>query len=289
MTRITMAGLIFTLTLVSFGCGAGSSTATVAPTPTPPPTAPPTTAPAGNMVEARSGHSATTLKDGRILIAGGDASGITAEIYDPATGKFASTGSMNYPHSGHCAILLVDGRVLIVGGEDSIGPIASSEIYDPAAGNFTPIVAMASPRWGHSATLLPVSASDGSVIILAGNNGENVSISSNDVYESASGIFTSNGSLHQERWLHTATLLPSGKVLVAGGERRFLDDDGFPNLVVLATAEIFNPATGHSTSAANHKTERVLHTATLLQNGKVLITGGLNNAGITLSSAELLE
>ncbi len=368
MSRITMTVLIFTLTLVSFGCRADSSNSTAA----------------GNMLEARSSHSATALVDGRVLLAGGDASGITAEIYDPATGKFTSTGNMNFPHSGHCAVLLTNGRVLIVGGEDSVGPIASAEIYDPVAGSFTPIVAMANARWAHTATLLPngkvlisggadnvdsqasaelfdpstnsftsienmtsarthhtatllqngnvllaggwstfdpitplasaelfdpstntftaiaamttarashaaVLAPDGSLVILAGNNAHNVSISSDDVYESGSGIFTSTGSLLHDRWLHTATLLSSGKVLVVAGERRFFDDDGLPNLVVLASAEIFDPAMGVSTATGNLATERVGHTATLLKNGKVLITGGTNNAGTTLASAELLE
>jgi hypothetical protein len=243
------------------------------------------------MASPRWGHSATLLPNGKVLIAGGADnvnSQAGAEIFDPTTNSFTSIENMTSTRMHHTATLLSNGKILLAGGwssYDPITPLASAELFDPSTNTFAAAAAMTTERASHTA----VSASDGSVIILAGNNGENVSISSNDVYESASGIFTSNGSLHQERWLHTATLLPSGKVLVAGGERRFLDDDGFPNLVVLATAEIFDPATGHSTSAANLKTERVLHTATLLQNGKVLITGGLNNAGITLSSAELLE
>jgi type II secretory pathway component GspD/PulD (secretin) len=163
--------------------------------------------------------------------------------------------------------------------------LASAELFDPSTNTFSATAAMTTARAAHTAVLAP----DGSVIILAGNNDQNVSISSDDVYESGSGSFASTGSLHHERWLHTATLLPNGKVLVAGGERRSFDDDGLPNLVVLTTVEIFDPVTGHATSRANLKTERVVHTATLLKNGKVLIAGGLNNAGTTLSSAELLE
>src|SRR5678816_1179496 len=79
-----------------------------------------TFAPTGNMVAARSQHSATLLPDGRVLIAGG-ASGnpsilTTAEIYDPATGTFRATGTMTAARRMHTATLLPDDKVLIVGG-----------------------------------------------------------------------------------------------------------------------------------------------------------------------------
>ena len=72
------------------------------------------------MLAVRGEHSATTLQDGRILLAGGDVgttTSSTAEIYDPSTGSFTSAGRLNHARSGHLAFLLPDNnQVLIVGG-----------------------------------------------------------------------------------------------------------------------------------------------------------------------------
>jgi hypothetical protein len=101
------------------------------------------------MTASRVDHTATTLRDGRVLIAGGyseadDTTQVrhilaTAELFDPKTGTFAATGDMTGSRSGHSATLLSDGRVLIVGGlligGGSTQP-GTAEIYDPATGKF---------------------------------------------------------------------------------------------------------------------------------------------------------
>ncbi len=76
---------------------------------------------------------------------------------------------------------------------------------------------------------------------------------------------------------HTATLLPSGKVLVAGG--------WFPLGTSLRSAELYNPATGTWTLIRSMRGARAFHTATLLLSGKVLVAAGVNGAALT--SAEL--
>ena len=88
------------------------------------------------MSIGRSGHTATLLKNGKVLIVGGwtgryDLRG-SAEIYDPASNTFTPTGNLVIERAGNTATLLADGRVLITGGEDrQENKIASAEIYDP--------------------------------------------------------------------------------------------------------------------------------------------------------------
>src|SRR5215472_18168533 len=96
---------------------------------------------AGKMLEPRSGHSATLLPDGQVLIAGGMRRNQdfykSAELYDPATGKFQPTGEMNQRRVGQVAVLLRTGKVLIAGGWVGHGGTDSAELYDPASGKFS--------------------------------------------------------------------------------------------------------------------------------------------------------
>src|SRR5262245_11148010 len=128
---------------------------------------PETFVPTGNMTTTRSLHTATLLKDGRVLIAGGEANPdrtfapvtwASAELYDPATGTFSPTGSMTEPREQHTATLLADGRVLITGGRrftpSPIFYMASAELYDPVTGTFTPTGDMIEAQTSHTATLL---------------------------------------------------------------------------------------------------------------------------------------
>src|SRR5438105_14028919 len=96
-----------------------------------------------------------------------------------------------------------------------------------------------------------------------------------------SGTWTPTGSLATARYGHTATLLPNGKVLVAGGGDSFGQE--------VASAELYDPATGLWTATGSMSTARVNYTATLLPNGKVLVAGGLGNGGLHLGDAELHE
>jgi len=228
------------------------------------------------MMQARALHSATMLRDGRILICGGTANanigGVldTAEIYDPAAGTFSRTGTMMQARQGHTATLLPDGTVLIAGGSMNIGfrsELASAEIYDPVSGSFHATGLMNSPREGHSATLLR----DGRVLIAGGSANGVTTLSSAETYDYRTGRFTPIALMGVPRETHSATLLKNGTVLVAGGGR-----GGMPGgYIAYTTAEIFDPARNVFTTLNAHMTtDRVAPAAALLDDGRVLIAGG---------------
>ena len=247
-----------------------------------------------NMTANRGGHTATLLADGKVLIAGGadtDPTGTglaSAELYDPNTGTFTQTGSMSVGRYLHTATLLQNGKVLIVGGvlTSTSDPVAEAEVYNPATGTFTKTGAMATAREQHTATLL----ADGRVLIVGGTTSPPASLTSAwlatgtvnlqgtataEIYDPSTGSFSVTGSMAEARTFHTATLLPSGEVLVAGG-----GDDN-------STAEVYDPATGAFSITGGMEIGRSGHTATLLPNGSVLVAGGGMFAG--LASAELYQ
>lgn len=225
----------------------------------------------GNLNSARSGNTATLLPNGKVLVVGGSnlnsKNGIgsaSAELYDPTTGKFTTTGNLNTPRGGHTATLLPNSRVLVAGGENNEGHVASAEIYDSATGTFSKTGSLIVARSHHTATLLP----NGKVLMAGGMTSvENTidSYSSAELYDPATGKFTATGELNSARGAHTATLLPNGMVLVAGG---YGVDTG------VDASELYNSSSGTFTATGKLITGRYFHTATLLSNGKVLVVGG---------------
>jgi WD40 repeat protein len=240
----------------------------------------------GSMATARRTHTATLLATGKVLLAGGysfgDPSSLSsAELYDPTTGTFlATTGPMITTRSSHTATLLADGRVLLAGGGDfpTSNP-GTAEIYDASTGTFEATGNMVILRSYHTATLLP----NGKVLITGGRGGADSghSLYDAELYNPSTGTLASTGSLAAKRELHTATLLPNGKVLIAGG----FDFDPSQSL---SSAELYDPSAGTFTATGSLTSKRQEHTATLLPNGKVLIAGGQNN-GTMLTSAELYD
>jgi IPT/TIG domain/Galactose oxidase, central domain len=230
----------------------------------------------GSLGTARYSHTATLLRNGKVLVAGGYGAGVSAELYDPASGTFSATGNLGNARYSDTATLLQNGKVLFAGGF-APAALSSAELYDPAgAGTFSGTGTLATARGQHTATLL----ANGKVLIAGGYNPTSGSpyLSSAALYDPTNGTFSATAGLGIARYCHTATLLPNGKVLIAGGF----------NGSYLSSSELYDPAIGtFSATTGSLGTARFQHTATLLPNGKVLIAGGFN--GSYPSSAELYD
>jgi hypothetical protein len=195
--------------------------------------------------------------------------GLAAAPASAATsGTFAVTGSMNVAHTQGMATLLPDGQVLVTGANSGGGaPLPSPELYNPATGTWAVTGQMNTPRIDATATLLP----DGQVLAAGGSGGNGSALTSAELYNPATGTWSVTGSMHQGRSglypeAPSATLLPDGEVLVTGGEDA--------NFNLLASAELYNPATGTWSATGSMTTARAGQSATLLNNGQVLVAGG---------------
>ena len=171
----------------------------------------------GSLNVPRRGHTATLLRDGRVLVVGGaslEAVESSAELYDSVRGTWQTTNSMHFQRYGHSATLLLDGRVLVVGGVQQ-ARINSAEIFDPVSGAWTPTGPMVSGRFGHSATLL----ANGSVLVAGGlrHDGSKHSTNGAEIFDPATGTWAVTGAMANARREHAAIRLPNGDVLVLGG------------------------------------------------------------------------
>ena len=230
---------------------------------------------AGGMTSPRTGHSATALPNGTVLVTGGriaSPTGIvnTAEIWDPAS-SWSSVTEMIYPRVFHTATLLQDGNVLIAGGANGSGYPDSVELYHPADDSWSSPDGMSTPRVFHTATLLP----SGKVLVAAGYNDAGA-LNSVELYApglgGTSGTWSTIDPLATPRMNHAATLLNNGNVLITGG----VGGGTYPTSV-----EIYDPTDGVNGSwsdAAPMGAGREGHTATLLRDGRVLVAGGTDQS-----------
>lgn len=264
----------------------------------------------GEMKVARSGHTATLLGDGTVLVAGGGTK--MAEVYAPATQTWSDAGEMKRPRTGHTATLLPSGDILFVGGGDGTaelyspsnrrfefapraptesrtfhtatilpngkvllvgGPSDTAEVYDPSDGSFTAVATrMTRARWRHTATALP----GGNVLVLGGEEPNGTLVRTAELYQSGRWV-KADWQPSSARSRHTATPLDDGRVLLAGG------------CCSIASSEIHDPNSAEPVPAVDLLAARSGHRATRLADGRVLVTGGTDISGTPLASAEVFD
>jgi|SRR5208282_4080200 len=271
-----------------------------------------------DLNDARVFHTATFLPgNGKVLITGGQGASepylSSAELYNPKTGAFARTSAMAMPHAFQSAVLLSNRSVLVIGGAAAVSavpcptatpglselPVSSppgaalipfthlsdAESFNPNRKFTRQVVPLSLLRILQTATAL----ADGGVLVTGGAPDSvcpgHLSDDIAALYNPAKKTLAPTGSLTTPRAGHAATLLPSGKVLVTGG----VDASGN----ILSTAELYDPASATFAPTGSMSNPRAGHAATLLQNGplagQVLITGGQDNTGNPLSSAEVYD
>ncbi len=244
-------------------------------------------------VTVNVGGNATSPQVNAVSVSGGGSATANANdstVINAAMGPtWTNTGSMTGARAENTATLLANGKVFIAGGVNGsssvpLAALATTELFDPATSAFSSAGTMTTPRAQFTASLLGAGTNSGDVLLAGGfaDASSNTGLDSAELYNPTAGTFTAtNGAMTEVRVDHTATVLQNGQVLLTGGRT------GTGTGQVSATAELYNPATGTFAATGSMTTPRWNHTATLLNNGSVLIAGGRTTAGTYLDTAEI--
>jgi hypothetical protein len=239
---------------------------------------------ASSLSPGRARPSSALLSTGEVLAAGGAAGStsivlVTAgELFDPASLGWSSTGDLKHGRYEANAVVLSNGMVLVAGGNvgtSTSTPTGSAELYDPRNGTWAETGDMVSAgRYRHTLTRLE----SGDVLALAGEGGPGPFA---ELYHPADGSWRETVPRHAGFTQHSAALLPSGKVLIAGGF------DGISK--VLASAALYDPATETIAPTGSLATPRLAFSLTVLQSGSVLAAGGVDSSGAAIAGTELYD
>ncbi len=227
-------------------------------------------------IEQRFHHDAVLLQDGRVLILGGCRSYTVScndvaqlvELFDPASSSWKPASKAFQPRFVPAVALLQDGRVLVAGGFGSTN-FTSLELYDPKTDSWSSTVAkLSGSRNRASATTL----ANGKVVIVGGYDGiAKQYAAAIDVFDPKTGLVTTTtAKLSEPRSMHSASLLPDGRILIVGG---VCDTAQQPGCEV-AGAELFDPAADTIASGGSPTTNVYYHTTTRLGDGRLLVVGG---------------
>ncbi len=224
----------------------------------------------GSMNVSRVSHTATLLPNGQVLVAGGDNSTLggsplaSAELYNPATGKWTFTGSMSVPRESHQAVLLQNGQVLVAGGSNASGTLASAELYNPGTGTWAATGSMTTARSGFSMTVLQ----NGQVLAWQGTSA--------DLYNPATGTWSATGGPTSSVGGANSALLPNGDVLAIG-------------LSLNTPSELYDPSTGTWSTTGSTGTTLLNPITPEFSNGEVLATGSFASGTASDSSSSLYD
>jgi hypothetical protein len=225
------------------------------------------------LTSARTGHSATMLPNGKLLVLGGGA--VNNAVLDLSMDAWSDVSTpINFLY--HSATLLPNGKVLVAGGYIDSVDSSAAKVYDPAANSWSEVASMASARRAHIAVKLP----NGKVLVAGGIQGSATVLKSSELYDPATNSWSTAADMPEARYAAAAILLPTGKVLVAGGST-------VPGTAVMS-AVLYDPDTDAWTTTAEMAVARYAPGIALLTDNSVLVTGGLSGS-TALSSMELFD
>lgn len=233
----------------------------------------------------RNEFTATLLKSGKILIAGGmgestEGETDSVELYDPVADTWTTLASMATPRFRHAAVRLADGRVLVTGGYGfQVKSLKQCEIYDPATDTWSEVAPLNKVRYFHTATLL----ADGRVLVLGGQHKpQYFTETDSEIYDPATDTWTLVARATTGRQQHTSHLLGDGRVLVVGGYNQALKR-GVP------AVEIYDPVADTWEWLGELEFPRWDHDAVMLPGGRLIIGGGQSNYFDANAHVELVD
>jgi hypothetical protein len=221
--------------------------------------------------------------NGKVLVVGGTTNGsastATASLYDPATNTWAATAGA--PTAGrfyHSATLLTNGKVLIAGGVNSgTTSLSSAELYNPVTNTFTATPVMPAVRQQHTDTRLATGK-----VLLVGGFDASAALATTAIYDPTANTWSSGTSMTSTRKGHETALLSDGTVVAFGGTNG-------GGTTYRTTEETYNPTSNTwSVVGYGYNYTHAFHTATTLQNGRVLMAGGYTSGGTLLGYSEIL-